>query len=180
MGQQIAFAQDKSDEDAVIEFLRERGEFLAVPRFQTGSVFEPLPAGSLEAEKQILIPKAEVDGVLATAKESREDPGSFAVDFSTAGGFFIEWNRTTWPESGLASSGRFFRERASQKNNDSVRSLTRTMTALQRFIRTTYPAHSGGKYPIYIGPSMWERVQKGEVRVLSSWGDEVKLTKNKK
>jgi hypothetical protein len=178
MGQQIAIAQDKPDEDATLEFIRARGEFFALPRVQEEPRFKPVPAGLCDAQSQIIVPKSLLDEVLATGQESSDDPGQFAVDFSVTSGMFIEWRRTLWLKSNLAKAGRFYLARARGHNSESIVALTRAMTALQRFIRSEYPARTNERYPVYIGPAMWEHVKKGKVRVLSSSGEEVDLVKN--
>lgn len=180
MGQQLAIAQAKVDEDAAVDFLRTRGEFLALSRFQEKPGFKPVPAGFCNAQSQILVPQALLDAVLSTVQESRNDPGHFSVNFSITSGMFIEWERTIWLESNLAEAGRFYLARTRGHNSDSIATLTRDLTALQRFIRSKYPARTRGRYPVYVGPSMWERVEKSRVRILSSSGEEVELEKNER
>jgi hypothetical protein len=178
MGQQIAIAQDRSDEDAAMLFLRARGEFLALPRFQKGPTFRDVPAGRCEALRQLLVLKSQLDLVLATAVESDEDPGHYSVDFSATRGMLIEWTRTVWREQHVAEAGRFYLASAPQHDDESLASVTRAMTALQRFIRSKYPARSSERYPVYVGPGMWERVEKDKVRILSSAGAEQEFEKN--
>jgi hypothetical protein len=180
MGQQIAIAQDKADEDAAIEFLRARGEFFAIPRDQEDPEFKPVPLGSCDAQSQILVPESMLDAVLATVPESGEDQDQFAVDFAATSGMFIEWRRTRWLASDLAEAGRFYLAGARGNKSESMATLTRHMSALQRFIRSKYPARSREKYPVYVGPSMWERVEKSNVRIRSSSGGEIKAVKDDK
>lgn len=178
MGQQIAIAQDKPDEDAAMEFLRARGELLALPRYQETPTFKAVPAGRCDAQCQLLFLNTELDTLLATVHESSSKPGQFSVDFSVTSGLFIEWDRTLWREPDLAEAGRFYLARAKAQDNESIAALTRAMNALQRSIRSHYPARSGGRYPVYVGPAMWERVEKDKARILSSAGEELKPVKN--
>lgn len=178
MGLQIAIAQDKLDEYAAMEFLRAHGEFLALPRYQGKPTFNPLPVGQCDSQLQLLFLKRDLDTLLDTVQESSYEPEHFSVDFSVTSGLFIEWRRTLWRESDMAEAGRFYLDRPIIGNSASVVTLTRAMNALQRFIRTYYPARSGGRYPVYVGPALWKRAEKGNIKILSSAGDELKPAKN--
>lgn len=177
MGQQIAVAQDRSDEDAAMNILRAHGDLLALPRSHTRPAFKAVPAGQCDAQFQILVPKSNLDAVLTTVHESRSKPGHFSVDFSTTSGMFIEWDRTYWVKPDVAEAGRFYLARAAREHgSESIAAVTSAMTAIQRFIRSRYPARSDGRHRVHIGPSTWERMERGEVRILSSAGEEVNVT----
>ena len=91
----------------------------------------------------------------------------------------IEWDRTRTNGRNEAQSGRYYLDTWPNGAVEELEVMKRIMALIQQRIRRYYPMRSTDRYPIYIGPGMWDLVKQGKRKIICGNGSEMKLVENK-
>jgi hypothetical protein len=180
MATQIRLAQAPEDEAEMLEWLQEKGRFLALPSFFQAREPVPVELGRCQASDLIFFPESASERLLGSVKPATGSDDTFLVDLGERAGLVIEWSRTPPPvkktiELGGASLCRLLYEPAPAPRGASAE-LARIASQLFAHVRRSSAAKSSDKKPFHVGPHLLARVQSGQVRLIYPNGDPIELT----
>lgn len=179
MGTQIQLAQAPADEREMIEWLKDKGRFLALPRLFQERKPTPVDLGQCKARELIFFPESVSKTLLGLVIPCEGVDGTFLIEPSERAGLVIEWLRTARPvkkaiELGGPSVRRLYFDPAPKPKGVSA-DMAKVTSQLFAYVRRSSPAKSDGKIPHYVGKHLLARVQKGEVQLVKPNGDPIKL-----
>jgi hypothetical protein len=185
MGQQIQVAQSLTDEATINETLVAKFDLLSLP-WTFGSITpQPKPPGEQDVEIAILFGRQFERLMLDHVEEVHESDGLYHVSLI---GIFIEWERTKRLQRSGRVAGRYFLHTSSLNEaarrrgkiwKEAVAHTKSLMSFILRHIRRTYPKKSDGRFPIYAGPDLVDRIDREKaVLYYGNETTEVKLVRN--
>ena len=179
---QIQIAHDKADEQDLIIWLQARANLRSLPATTHESELHPAALADCEALRQVVFLAQDERRLTEAASPSPEDRNLLVVANSNVRGLYFEWSRTRVDNSvvyspmGVHGSRVYF---PSPLDNVPISAeLRKLVVALIRWLRTSSPLISIDRYPIYVGKSLSERVQRGKARLLTPKGEAIRLVRN--
>jgi hypothetical protein len=179
VGRQIGIVQSSSDEADLIDMLNRRYSLLALPFSRSDTNFMPVRFGECRNRDQIIFLEGTIRNISRYVIKHPRSSRRYLIRRSLTSGRCIEWNRTRHVGNKEVEGGRYYVDTWLRGPVEDLMVMKRIMTLIQRHIRQHYPMRSIDRYPIYIGPSMWDLVKEGKRKVVYGKGAEMKLVENK-
>jgi hypothetical protein len=175
MSTQIAIAQNEVDEAQLAADLEENAALLAIPRMQKGSAFRPVPFGSCPAPRQFIFLSEDSSVLAAGICPVPDQKGLFTLDPVVANGKTLQWTRTTKKNGANSLAGRLYFPDANIGAEPANANLRSVMSRAVRLIKSTYPAKSKDKPPVFVGPGLFDLIQAGRASLVYPDGSTVTL-----
>jgi len=179
MGRQIQIAQSPEDEARINEILVAKYDVVSVPWwFDSRKITAKCP-GEQDFYRLMLFGRRFAR--LMTDQIYKNVDGKevfYRVDPCI--GIFVEWHRTEHVKRNGHVAGRYYLDSTSMNEagrrrgklwQEAVAHTKSVMSFILRHVQKTYPKKSDGRYPIFVGPDLVERIRSGG-GVFYQWSQE--------
>jgi hypothetical protein len=160
MGRQIGILQTKEDEQLIKDWLNKRAGWLSLPRLFKDADLRPVSLEEGSALEEVVFLSESVAEVIGNIQPLSNDVNTYQV--YPRDGLCFDWEKSMLSDDGLGyTRGRFYYGSCNSGWPEFVIQITKHFTALQAYVKETYPMMTLGKNPVYIGPTLSYRIAHG-------------------